>query len=499
MNSLTSPRPELGDFMSFQTNPTATFDRRRWLQESTLGFGTLALHSLFCSRGDARGRNEAEKKGSKAAITNRLPHHRATAQNVIFLFMSGAPGQVDTFDPKPELTRLDGLAVPDSIASTVPNIPRSGVASKLYASPFQFRQYGQSGLPVSELYPHTAKCIDDLCVIRSLHHRVPVHGPGECMTLTGSGVGDRPSLGAWTTYGLGSEAENLPGFMVFLSNSSGPAPQRPGWSSGFLPARHQGTLIQGSDGIPFTQMPKQYGATQRERQLDFLQRMNQLHLQEWGTDSELEARIESYELGYRMQSAAPEAFDLATETESIRNMYGLDRPETAEFGRHCLLARRLVERGVRFIQLRNGGWDAHSSLKKNHLDGGRRTDQPIAALLTDLKQRGLLDNTLVVWGGEFGRTPTIEGNRTGNARGRDHSPAGYTMWLAGGGVQGGQAIGATDELGYVPVERPLKPADLHATMLHALGLDQHRLVVQHNNRDEIPTVFGGEVIREVFA
>lgn len=485
--------------MSFRTYSSGPFNRRQWLQESAMGFGTMALHSLLSSPSRASDNRTIDKQRNDGANTSRLPHHQATAQSVIFLFMSGAPGQVDTFDPKPELTRRDGQTVPDSIASTVPNIPRSGVSSKLYASPFQFRQYGQSGLPVSDLYPHTAKCIDELCVIRSLHHRVPVHGPGECMTLTGSGVGDRPSMGAWTTYGLGSEAEDLPGFMVFLSNTSGPAPQRPGWSSGFLPARHQGTLIQGSDSIPYTQMPKAYTASGRVRQLDFLQRMNQLHLQQWGSDSELEARIESYELSYRMQSAAPEAFDLATETESIRKMYGLDRPETSEFGRHCLLARRLVERGVRFIQLRNGGWDAHSSLKKNHLDGGLRTDQPIAALLTDLKQRGLLDNTLVVWGGEFGRTPTIEGSRTGDARGRDHSPAGYTMWLAGGGVQGGQAIGATDELGYVPIERPLNPADLHATMLHALGLDQHRLAIQHNNRDEIPTVFGGEVIQQVFA
>ncbi|MCA9037072.1 MAG: DUF1501 domain-containing protein, partial [Planctomycetaceae bacterium] len=227
--------------------------------------------------------------------------------------------------------------------------------------------------------------------------------------------------------------------------------------------------------------------------------MNQRHLSRQGPDQELEARIASFELGYRMQAAAPEVFDISTEPQSIQSMYGLDQPETAEFGTHCLLARRLVERGVRCIQLRNGGWDAHGSLESNHLKRSAQTDRPIAALLKDLRQRGLLENTLVVWGGEFGRTPTIEGGARGARRGRDHSPAGYTMWLAGGGIKGGQVIGSTDELGYVPVERPLAPADLHATLLHALGIDQYRLTWRHNNRDEIPTVFGGEVIQEVFA
>jgi hypothetical protein len=341
--------------------------------------------------------------------------------------------------------------------------------------------------------------IDDVCVVRSMNHRVPVHGPGECIALTGTGVGDRPSMGAWMNYGLGSEGKNLPGFMVFLSNVTGPPPQLPGWGAGFLPSRFQGTLVDGNKGVPYTSMPDGYTEASRRRQLDFISQMNRRHLQQIGPDSELEARIASYELGYRMQASAPEVFDLSQESDVTRQLYGLDHKETAEFGTHCLMARRLVERGVRCIQLRNGGWDAHSSLKSNHEKGGRRTDQPIAALLQDLKQRGLLDTTLVVWGGEFGRTPTIEGSRTGNSRGRDHSPAGYTMWLAGGGVKGGQIIGATDELGYVPVERPLTPADMHATLLHALGIDQHRISWNHNNRDEIPTVFGGEVISEVFS
>lgn len=459
------------------------------LFESALGFGSLALTTLMADDAAAYSGNPSTSVG---------PHHRPTARSVIFLFMSGGPGQSDTFDPKPLLEKLEGQPVPESIAATVPNIPRSGVNSKLFASPFTFKQYGESGIPVSSLYPHVGEVVDELCVIRSLNHRIPVHGPGECVALTGTGVGDRPSLGAWMNYGLGSMSRNLPGFLVFLSNVNGPPPQLPGWGAGFLPAQYQGTLVDSAKGVPFTRMPDGYTASNRRRQLEFIHAMNQKHLESLGPDSELEARMATYELGYRMQASAPEAFDLKRESQSTREMYGIDQKETSEFGTQCLLARRLVERGVRCVQLRNGGWDAHGSLKSNHLKGGLRTDQPIAALLKDLKQRGLLDSTLVVWGGEFGRTPTIEGSRTGDSRGRDHSPAGYTMWLAGGGVKGGQIIGETDELGYVPVERPLSPADLHATMLHALGIDQHRLSFNHNNRDEIPTVFGGEVIREVF-
>lgn len=460
------------------------------LQESALGFGSMALTALM---------HEESVANDLSPMPGPLAHHAPTARSIIFLFMSGGPGQTDTFDPKPALEQLDGQRVPHSIARTIPNIPRSGVDSKLFASPFSFRPYGDSGLPVSSLYPHTGQMVDELCVVRSMNHRVPVHGPGECIALTGTGVGDRPSIGAWTSYGLGSQSQDLPGFMVFLSNVTGPPPQLPGWGAGFLPARHQGTLVDGNKGVPYTDMPGGYTEENRRQQLTFINEMNRRHLNRLGPDSELEARIASYELGYRMQAAAPEVFDVVSESAQTQQMYGLDNKTTSEFGTHCLLARRLVERGVRCIQLRNGGWDAHGSLQSNHLQGGARTDKPIAALLKDLKQRGLLATTLIVWGGEFGRTPTIEGSRTGASRGRDHSPAGYTMWLAGGGVKGGQVIGATDELGYVPVERPLAPADMHATLLHALGINQHRLSWNHNNRDEIPTVFGGEVIQDVFA
>ena len=465
--------------------------RREALFSLGASLGSLAFTSLL-------GAEQSVAASETGPLTQKTPQRRPRAKNVIMLFMEGGPGQMDTFDPKPLLTKLEGQAVPDAIAARVPNIPRAGLGSKLMASPFTFQQYGESGIEVSNLFPATAEMVDELCLLRAVNHRVPVHGPGECIALTGSAVGDRPSLGAWMTYGLGSESRDLPAFISMLSNSTGPAPQTPGWGAGFLPSRYQGTLVDGKRGIPYTRMPAGYSNENRREQLDFIKWMNEKHLNQLGEDSELEARIASYELGFRLQTSAPEVFDLESETAKTAKLYGLDAKPTAEFGRHCLIARRLIERGVRVVQLRNGGWDAHGSLKGNHIKQARATDVPIAGLLKDLKQRGLLDNTLVIWGGEFGRTPTTEGSAKGDRRGRDHLPTTYCMWMAGGGVQGGQIIGQTDELGYTPVERPVSPADLHATLLHALGLDQHKLFFRHNNRKEIATVLGGEVIGEVF-
>lgn len=464
------------------------------LERSTLGFGSIALTSLLARDGLLA----ANREGDHTRPHLIGPHLRPRAKSIIFLFMSGGPGQTDTFDPKPLLQKLDGQPVPESIAVNVPKIPRSGVNSPLMASPFSFKQHGESGIPVSELFPDTARHVDDLCIIRSVNHRIPVHGPGECVALTGTALGDRPSMGAWITYGLGSLSGDLPGFVVMLSNTTGPSPQRPGWGPGFLPSRYQGTVVDSKTGVPYTRMPGLYDDAKRRRQLDFIGWMNQVHLAKQAADSELEARIASYELGFRMQGSAPQTFDLASESPMIRRLYGIDDKATAEFGTQCLIARRLVEQGVRCIQLRHGGWDAHGNLESNHRIQSRAVDRPIAGLLTDLKQRGLLEDTLVVWGGEFGRTPTTEGSATGAKRGRDHSPAGYTVWMAGGGVKGGQIIGTTDDLGFVPIERPISPADLHATLLDALGLEQHKVIYSHNNRDEIPTVFGGEVVREVF-
>jgi hypothetical protein len=477
-------------------HPNPLLTRRAMLERSTLGFGAIGLSAVLAQEGLLHA---AAKPGDHTRPHLTGPHFSPKAKSVIFLFMAGGPGQTDTFDPKPLLKKLEGQPVPESIAVNVPKIPRSGVDSLLMDTPFSFKNHGQCGLPVSELFAETARHADDLCVIRSLNHRIPVHGPGECVALTGTALGDRPSMGAWITYGLGSETSDLPAYVVMLSKNAGTAAQRPGWGPGFLPSRFQGTVVDAAKGVPFTTMPEGYDQASRRRQLDFIRVMNEGHLARQGYSSELEARIASYELGYRMQTSAPDTFDLKHEDPATQKLYGLDHPATAEFGSQCLIARRLVEKGVRCIQLRHGGWDAHGSLRTNHTNQARAVDRPIAGLLTDLKQRGLLEDTLVVWGGEFGRTPTTEGKVTGDRRGRDHSPAGYTMWLAGGGVKGGQIIGSTDELGFVPIERPIGPNDLHATLLHALGLDQHRVVFGHNNRDEIPTNLGGEVVREVFA
>jgi len=458
------------------------WSRRCWLRQSGMGAGALALTSLL---------SEESYAGDATAAT---PHHRPTARSVIFLFMSGGPSQVDTFDPKPELATLNGRDVPEGLSANIPRIPRAGLHN-LMASPFTFANYGESGLPVSELLPATAQHADDLCVIRSMHHGNPVHGPGECVALTGTSGGDRPGMGAWVTYGLGAESRNLPAFIAMNLNTDGMQyPQRAGWSAGFLPSRYQGTLVRPEEGIRDVTMPPGTDAARRQRQLSLIEALNRHHLEQFGEHSELEARIDSYEMAFRLQTAAPELFSLDDESQPVQSLYGIDRDETAAMGRGCLLARRMVERGVRFVQIRFGGWDAHSNLIGNHTKLAARTDTPIAGLLADLKQRGLLDETLVVWGGEFGRTPTMEGR----GKGRDHNPSGYTVWLAGGGVRGGQAIGATDPIGYVPIERPVGISDFHATLLHALGLDQHRLTYLHNGRPELATFLGGEVVREVF-
>lgn len=459
-------------------------NRREWLQRSGVGLGTLALTALLAEENRLVAAEEGRLVAAKLA---------GQARHVILLFMGGGPSHVDTWDPKPELNRLQGQKVPASIALSVPRIARQRL-DNLYASPYQFRPSGQSGIPVSSLFPETARLVDEICVLRSMHHTNPVHTPAEFLATTGSQTGTRPSLGSWLYYGLGSDNRDLPGFIVFLEGENYAGP--PCWSAGFLPARYQGTVVKSTTGIPYIQMPGDETTAGRRQQLDVLNQLNQRHLERHAGNFDLEARIASYEMAFRMQTAAPEAFEIARETPETLRLYGIDRPESTAYGTNCLLARRLVERGVRFVQLNQGGWDAHSNLIKNHDEYARKTDRPIAGLLADLKRRGLLERTLVVWGGEFGRTPTAEGN--GKTPGRDHSPAGYTMWLAGGGVKGGQVIGATDAVGYTAVERPIHPNDLHATILHALGIKQRDLYYLHHNRKEIVTFNGGEVIREVF-
>jgi hypothetical protein len=415
------------------------------------------------------------------------------ARSVVFFFLGGGPSQVDTFDPKPLLAKLDGQRVPDSIASSIPRIARAPL-NNLLPSPWKFRKCGESGIPVSDLFPLLREHVDDLCILRSCSHDSPIHAPAEFLTMTGSLAGDRPSLGAWLTYGLGSENQNLPAFIMF---KTGDTLRPPSLAAGFLPARYQGVLVDSERGIPNITLPDGVTAKQRQAQLEFINRSNREYFERNREQSELEARIRSYELSYRMQMSAPEAFRISEETVHTQRAYGIDQQPTDEYGRILLQTRRLVERGVRFIFVRSGGWDFHSEIAKKHLEKCRATDQPLTAFITDLKQRGLLDETLVIWGGEFGRTPAAQG--TGDKVGRDHSPSGYSMWMAGGGIRGGQVIGRTDPVGYAATERPIHPNDLHATILQAIGIDQHQLYYERHNRREIVTVNGGQVIEEALS
>jgi hypothetical protein len=461
----------------------AMLSRRTMLTRSAMGVGSLALATLFA--------DERQLRAEDGTLLDPKQLN-GKAKSLILLFMGGAPSQVDTFDPKPLLTKLNGQSVPESIAKDIPRIARAPLTG-LFGSPYSFKSYGKSGLPVSEIFPHVGSCIDDICVIRSMKHDSPIHAPAEYIATTGTQIGDRPSLGAWLHYGLGSVTRDLPGYVVLIAGETG----RPvAWSNGFLPTRYQGTVCS-STGIPNATPPNGTDPKALSARFDLIQALNREHAKQYPDDSELDARIRSFELAARMQTAAPETFDLTKETKETRTLYGLDDKETQEFGTHCLLARRMVERGVRVVQLRHGGWDAHGDLKKNHTPQARQTDKPIAALLTDLKRLGLLDSTLVVWGGEFGRTPTAE-NPGSPSPGRNHSPSGYCVWLAGSGVKGGQAIGATDDVGYAAIKDIVRPCDLHATILHAFGIGQHKLYYTHNNRKEIVTVNGGDVVKSVF-
>jgi hypothetical protein len=407
---------------------------------------------------------------------------------VIFLFMPGGPSQVDTFDPKPRLARDHGKPSPKLYL---------GQKRNLLASPWKFRKRGESGLEVSELFPHVGGCVDHLCILRSMVAD-DVNHPGGCLQMnTGERVASRPSLGAWVTYGLGTENQSLPGFVAI-----GPGPLIEGarqYGASFLPAAYQGTFVSDLQN-PIRNLKNDRVSSDRQRQeLDALRRLNDLHREERAEDSRLSARIESFELAHRMQLQAPDAFDLGRETEATKRIYGLDQKETELFGRQCLLARRLAERGVRFIQLYHttGGfqpWDQHSDLKGGHAKNALATDRPIAGLLKDLQARGLLADTLVIWGGEFGRTPAAEGTN-----GRDHHPYGFTMWLAGGGVRGGLAYGATDEWGWDAIEDRVHVHDLHATILHLLGLDHEKLTYRHSGRDYRLTDVSGNVVKGILA
>lgn len=453
--------------------------RRDMLVKGGGGFGALALSYLL-------GRD----KLAAATVTSSQPAQiPPTAKSVIFVFLEGGPSHIDLFDPKPKLADLAGKPLPESFGRVI--TPMGEYDAPIMASRRKWKQHGECGTWTSDWIPEISRCVDDIAVIRSCWGNGLNHSNGVCQMNTGSILGGRPSLGAWVNYGLGTENENLPAFVV-MEDKPGKVINGPrNWGPGFMPASYQGTSFYGTgDPIRNLSTPEQVsGARQREK-LRFLNEINRRHMRDRREQTELEARIKSYELAFRMQSSAPEAIDLAQETAATKNMYGMDASETSVFGRQCLLARRLVERGVRFVQLYHGAgsrWDAHSGLEKNHSTLCKAMDKPVAGLLQDLKQRGLLDETLVIWGGEFGRTPMSE-----KGDGRDHNPYGFTMWMAGGGVKGGQTIGATDEIGLHAVEDRLHIHDLHASILHLMGLDNMQLTYFHKGRPERPTQNEGD-------
>ena len=456
-------------------------NRREALHHAGAGFASLALTTLLAEEGTA-----SHGLAGSASLVPRSPHFPPRAKRVIFLFMPGGPSQVDTFDPKPRLTRDHGKPSPKLYL---------GQTRKLLASPWAFQKHGKSGIEVSSLFPEVATCVDQICVIRSMVGD-DVNHPGGCLLMnTGERVAARPSLGSWVTYGLGTENQNLPGFVAI-----GPGPLIEGarqYGAAFLPATYQGTFVNDLKN-PIRNLKNTLVSPDRQRrEIEALRQLNEMHLKERPEDSRLRARIDSFELAYRMQTQAPDAFDMSRETEATNRLYGIGQAVTDVFGRQCLMARRLVERGVRFVQLYHttGGfqpWDQHSDLKGGHAKNALATDRPIAGLLKDLKTRGLLDETLVIWGGEFGRTPAAEGDN-----GRDHHPYGFTMWLAGGGVRGGLAYGATDELGWDAVENRVHVHDLHATILHLLGLDHKNLTYRHSGRDYRLTDVYGDVVKDI--
>ncbi len=468
------------------------FNRRDFLARAGGGFGALALAHLL--QGTAAGNTLLEEKRSlNSPLLPRKPHFAPKAKSVIFLFMEGGPSQMDLLDPKPKLNELAGQPLPDSFGKVITAMGEA--RSPLLASKRSWKQHGESGLWMSDWLPHTASCADDLAVIRSCVADGINHSAGVCQMNTGSILAGRPSLGSWVSYGLGTENQNLPGFVVIQDNASTVVNGPRNWGSGFMPAVYQGTRIQGSsEPIPHLNTPDGITQEQHRGKLDFLNQLNREHAAT-RMQSELEARIASYELAFRMQAEAPEAVDLTKETDATRSLYGLDEKETAPFGTMCLLGRRLVERGVRFVQLYHGSgskWDAHDNIEQNHSKLCKQMDQPVAGLLKDLKSRGLLDSTLVIWGGEFGRTPMSE-----KGNGRDHNPTGFTMWMAGGGVKGGQTIGSTDELGLHAVEDRLHVHDLHATILWLMGLDNMDLVYNYKGRPERPTLNEGDAYRKI--
>ena len=488
MKSTTLPS---GSPSSGRGSPIA-MSRREVLRCAGNGFGMLALASLLAEELSGQvASNTAAVALNPLAV--KAPHYVPRAKSVIFIFLPGGPSHVDTFDPKPRLSRDHGKPLP------FPTPLLRTETKNLLGSPFKFQRYGKSGIEVSELFPHIGSTIDDICVIRSMVADNINHGAAVLQMNTGEGRQRRPSMGSWVTYGLGTENQNLPGFIIL--SPIPPVGGTPSWSSSFLPAVHQGTVVSDMKN-PIHNLKNPDKPLDRQRvHLDALKQLNEIHLAERQNDSQLSARIESFELAFRMQSEAPEAFDISGETTATQRLYGIDHETTEMFGKQCLMARRLVERGVRFVQLYHTDpssqqpaqvWDQHTGLNTQLPANAKGTDLPIAGLLKDLKSRGLLDETLVIWGGEFGRTPTAENNN-----GREHNPYGFSMWLAGGGVRGGMVYGSTDEFGMYAVENKVHIHDLHATILHLLGLNHEKLTYTYSGRPYRLTDVAGNIVRDI--
>lgn len=464
--------------------------RRELLARAGFGFGSLALASVLAQEGTLAA------EGVTNPLAPKKPHYDGKAKAVIFLFMSGGPSHLETFDPKPELQRFHGEPLPASFGMVK---TRRGVEkNRLLGTKRTFRKHGKSGIEVSDFLPHLAGVVDEMAVLRGCYGDSVTHPESVYLMNTGSIRMGRPSMGAWVSYGLGTENQNMPAFVCMPDPGGYVKGGAPAWGSGFLPAAYQGTVARGGPSPILNLEPPPGVSAQRQRNtLDLVRRLNEAHLREREGDSALAARIAAYELAFRMQAHAPDVVDISRESESTKEMYGLNRKGCAEFGLRCLLARRMVERGVRFVQLYCGdtnGWDGHTDIEGNHAVHCARTDQPAAALIRDLKQRGLLESTLVVWGGEFGRTPMTEGKT-----GRDHNPYGFSMWMAGGGVQGGVTYGNTDAIGLRAEENRTHVHDIHATILHLLGLDHKRLTFLHNGRAERLTDVAGEVVKPILA
>ena len=481
--------------MSIESKPTlAPASRRQFLSRAGSGLGAVALGGLLEGSGVLPKASAAPKIDPLAP---KEPHHAPRAKSVIWLFMEGGPSHVDLFDPKPLLTELAGQPMPESFGKVITAMGTGG--NTILAPQRQWKQHGESGLWVSDWYPHVAQHVDDIAVIRSCQQDGINHVGSVSQMNTGSILAGRPSMGAWVTYGLGSANRNLPAFVVLTDHRTIVGGAKT-YSAGFLPATYQGTEFQ-RNGPPILNLdpPKTVSDPQQQSKLTFLREMNERHSRMNPGEDALDARIASFELAYRMQSHAPEVVDIDRESEATKKLYCIDdaHEETAKFGANCLLARRLVENDVRFVEVYCGSgsaWDAHADMEGNHTKWCKASDEVISGLLTDLKARGLEDDVLVVWGGEFGRTPFNE-----KGDGRDHNPWGFTMWMWGAGVKGGQAIGTTDEIGLRAVEKPYHVHDIHATVMHLVGLNHHNLTYLHNGRFERATVNGGKLIEEVFA